>query len=119
MNNKIPTVPCDNEENLDEPQVLSELYDLCKQQREQKAIEVVLLRLEHGVRSARRQFVDNVLARAEVARLTPAVLLAALSITFPAKDFLEARNAFLARAEASIEEALGHDRAAALLASRR
>lgn len=99
--------------------VRSQLYELCGSGREQKAIEVVLIYLERSLRRADWRLVDDILEQLDVTRLTPAILIAALSITVPARAFLSARPAFLRRAEAFMAHSLGHEKANALLATRR
>jgi hypothetical protein len=102
-----------------EPRVLGELYVLCEREREQKAIEFVLVHLERSLRRAQWRSVDDVMTRLDVSRLTPAVVVAVLSITFPAKAFLKVRSAFLERAEGFLSRSLGQERARALLVTRR
>jgi len=102
-----------------EPRVLSDLYGLCEREREQRAIEFVLVHLERSLRRAQWRSVDDVMTRLDVNRLTPAVVVAVLSITVPAKAFLKARRAFLERAEGFLSKSLGQERARSLLVTRR
>jgi hypothetical protein len=97
----------------------SQLYELCAAKRDQAAVEKLLAGFEADLRAARPQLVDAALKRLDARRLVPAVLIAALTITVPAKPVLHERASFLLRAEAVLRETLGDDRAAALLATRR
>ena len=101
------------------PGIVEELYQLCAQHREQEAVERLLAQFDINLRAGRFSLVDEILAEADVRRLGSAVLVAALSITLPARDSLVQRAAFLARTEAALRESIGAERTAALLATRR
>ncbi len=97
---------------------LNELYELCAQNREQRAVERFLVRLEADLREGRFPAVDAFMELVEVNRLAPAVLLATLSITLPAKQSLAKRAAFLVRVDVELRRCIGDERAHALLARR-
>lgn len=97
----------------------SSLYELCRSEREQAAVERLLARLEQDLRGNELDAVDAILARLDVEKLAPAVLVAALAITVTAKTELPARADFLHRSETALRNRLGADRANALLALRR
>jgi hypothetical protein len=97
----------------------SQLYQLCAAKKDQSAVEKLLGRLEADLRAGRPESVDVILKRLDVERLAPAVLVAALTITVPAKSVLREREGFLERVEELLRRSLGNDRAAALLATRR
>lgn len=101
------------------PPLVDELYALCAQGRDQEAVERVLSRFESDLRARRFAAVDEVLSQADVARLAASVLIAALTITVPAKDLLRARAAFLRQVEETLRASLGPERADALLVARR
>jgi hypothetical protein len=75
--------------------------------------------LEAALRNGDFGIVDHHLDTINVDSVSPAILLAILSLTFPAKPGLAARAGFLTRAEASLVRQLGRARASALLAERR
>jgi hypothetical protein len=97
----------------------SQLHELCAANKDQAAMEKLLERLEADLRADRPGLVDAILKRLDVQRLAPAVLIAALTITVPAKGALREREGFLRRVESFLGSTLGKDRAAALLATRR
>jgi DNA segregation ATPase FtsK/SpoIIIE-like protein len=101
------------------PLLADELYALCAQGRDQEAVERVLSRFESDLRADRFAAVDEVLSQVDVARLAPSVLIAALTITVPAKDLLRARAAFFRQVEETLRASLGPERADALLVTRR
>jgi hypothetical protein len=97
----------------------SHIYALSASGNDQAALETLLAWLDHDLRRDRFVAVDDMLRQLEVSRLGPAVLLAALTITHPAREMLRERVAFLERVEHCLRQTLGDDRAAALLTTRR
>jgi hypothetical protein len=89
------------------------------EEAEQTEIESVLDTLESDLRRGMFARVDEWLRVTEPAALFPATVLAALSITFWGKHRLHQRDAFLERAERSLVERLGAERAERLLEHRR
>lgn len=87
--------------------------------KEQAAVEKLLARLEDDLRTNKLRIVDDILKRLDVEKLAPAVLIAVLTITLPAKGDLHEREGFLNRVDTLLRRNLGDDRTAALLASRR
>jgi len=100
-------------------QELLQLYSLCEAGEEQRALERAIATLEKMFRTERFEEADTLIARADVERLAPRVLLGMLTISYHAKARLKKRPEFLAGAEARLRRALGSDRTALLLASRR
>lgn len=96
-----------------------ELYLLCAGGRERLALLRLLKRFELDLRSGEFQHVDALLGELDPERLSPSVVLGALTMTYPASNQLARRGEFVASAERSLHNRLGADRAAALLQSRR
>lgn len=85
----------------------------------QKDMEKWMTIIEAALRNGDFGIADHHLDAINVDSVSPAVILAVLSLTFPAKPQLNARTGFLERAEASLVRQLGRARASALLAERR
>ena len=105
------------------PQHQGDRCPLCKigeerKQAEQRLVEEVLATFEHWLRQSMFEQADELLLNLKI-DLPPAVLIAALSITFHAKDTLKHREAFLARVETKLKTELGNVRAEELLRTRR
>ena len=79
----------------------------------------MLVCLEELLSSGDFEAVDAYLNTTDVDNLTPAMMLAALSITRPAADKLEHREDFISRVETNLSKALGDARTERLLQSRR
>lgn len=85
----------------------------------QKVVESVIGYLEQKLSEGKFSEVDLILKEADVTRLTPAALIAALSITFWGKGKLLERDDFLARVEPEVKKRLGEERGEKLLTRRR
>jgi hypothetical protein len=83
------------------------------------SMEQILIQLEEKLHAGQWKDVDTFLINTDVVDLTPASILAALSITFTAKPVLLAREDFFRRAEVHLRSILGHTRADVLLKTRR
>ncbi len=99
--------------------VFDDVYKLCDEGEEQKAIENVIARFEQELRLNRLNEANEALRQFNVERVSPAVIVAALTITFAAKALLDEREAFVEKAERWLRQTLGDERAANLLATRR
>lgn len=89
-------------------------------QHELHEVQVTLSYFEHWLSAGRFAYVDELLQTFPVdGEIACAAFLTVLTITFNAKDKLKHREAFLARVEVLLREALGSERAEKLLEYRR
>jgi hypothetical protein len=102
-----------------EPRVIAELQELEAHDRSAEAVERVLTVLEALLREGDLDEADEIIAALDPSRLSPSVTLAALSITWHARDELNFRSGLVRRAEGEFIRTLGRVRTEALLSSRR
>lgn len=100
-------------------QQLEQLEALTLTDQQREAVERVLTVLEALLREGDLDEADEIIAALDPSRLSPSVTLAALSITWHARDELKFRSGLVRRAEGEFIRTLGRVRTEALLSSRR
>jgi len=99
--------------------IAEQLHALSADHRVDAATQLAFGETERRLSSRRFSEVNAMLNALEPERLLPEVILAVLILTRFERHEMPSRGSFLARAEASLRERLGPDRAERLLASRR
>lgn len=97
--------------------LVQQLYDL-KDQDPQKGSDLAVSAMDDFFLENRFSTAEEVLLTVDVTRLSPATILALLSISYHAKDKLPSRPKFFIRAKAELVDKLGEERAERLTKNR-
>lgn len=96
-------------------QVLEQIYEICARERPRFGLSMILDVVDRWVSEERWADVEATLQQADLARMAPTCVVGLLTATFPVRERLAVRKAYLERAREHLGKQLSVERAGRLL----